>query len=868
MKSLSSVLKILASGLFGLTLAALPAQAGSVRLEADQVSLNNTLSNPTFNSVAFRQSYFEAPLVFATATTAGGQPAALQVRNVTTTGFEITMKEPPNQDGGHVSMTIDYFAIEPGQLDLGGLLFEARRHATATTVQSTSAFPSAGGHDRVNFESGFGSAPAVLGQIQTQNNEQNNVPVSDSSPWLTTSIDDVNDSGLDIALDRSETNDGSTVGLTEEIGFLAASDGRGSFVDNAGNTIDFESIRSGDVFQGWDNSEQTETFASFGQTPLAVATKNTRDGGDGGWLRRGTLTDGEIGLVVDEDTFHDGERNHTTERAGILLFEQAFDANILEPNTVRWDNQTGSEAWGTAANWDPDQVPDLTIQALFDLDSETRADLPGFFGGPGQARQLTFRNDGFNIAGGFFSSLEVRDGIDAQPFDAVDATYTIDPGFVTLTGDNTWNVENRAGGTTTTLVVDAFWLTTEGELTVTGDGDVSVSGFGVTLGGDVTYEGSGSLAFSGTTMDLNGADRTFGGDGTGDWDIDAGITGAGKLTKRGTSTLTLGGGNDWSGGTDILGGTLEIGASANLPSDNNSAITLDGGRLRATADVTLDDTRDFTVGASGGAFGVTAGSTLRVEGDLGGSADLEKTGDGTFELAGSHLWSGSMDVLGGRVDISGDVDSAGGFDLASTTSLVGQGSAAGATISGSGMVEPGPAADAPNSDGVLTANRVESSSGLDFKFEFTQLGSPTYNQTGNSGNDVLRLTDPNLPFSGLDFTSDTEIDIFFNTALSAGDVLRGGFFTDREQDFLSQITGAEFNFFEQDPSGSVVYRGQTFKPFATSMTTVMETADFGGGGVNGYTLQFTIPLPPGAWMGLTGIGLVGLLLWRRRYGSA
>ena len=52
-----------------------------------------------------------------------------------------------------------------------------------------------------------------------------------------------------------------------------------------------------------------------------VANQNTRNGGDGGWLRRCGLSTSGVSLTVDEDTDRDTERQHTTERAGVFILD-------------------------------------------------------------------------------------------------------------------------------------------------------------------------------------------------------------------------------------------------------------------------------------------------------------------------------------------------------------------------------------------------------------------------------------------------------------------------------------------------------------------------------------------------------------------
>src|SRR5205814_1424898 len=83
-----------------------------------------------------------------------------------------------------------------------------------------------------------------------------------------------------------------------------------------------------------------------------------------------------------------------------------------------------------------------------------------------------------------------------------------------------------------------------------------------------------------------------------------------------------------------------------------------------------------------------------------------------------------------------------------------------------GTIAPG------NSPGILTASSVDASAGINFDFEFTQIGSPTYSNAANSGNDLLHLTGGSPFLSALTSTNQITID-FSGAALAAGQLYRG-----------------------------------------------------------------------------------------------
>ncbi len=306
------------------------------RMESDVVAL--VTGNRTFTTVAFRQAYPVPPLVFATPTAEGNDPATLRIRNVTTTDFQIAAVEPYESNGAHLSMRFAYIAVEPGSHTLPNRTqVEAFTHSTASIQHGTGLFPSTAieAWDNVNYPNAFTSRPVVLGMIQSMVNETgDDVPIGASVPFLSAAMNGVTNIGLDLALGRSESSSG-TVTNNEVIAVLAIQDvGTGSFFDNLLDTstsLRFETLYTAVNIVGWDNGScVTTSFASpYASNPLVTATMATLNGGDGGWIRRCSLTASQVGLVADEDVDMDTERLHTAEQAAMIIFSRAFDADFF-----------------------------------------------------------------------------------------------------------------------------------------------------------------------------------------------------------------------------------------------------------------------------------------------------------------------------------------------------------------------------------------------------------------------------------------------------------------------------------------------------------------------------------------------------------
>ena len=135
-----------------------------------------------------------------------------------------------------------------------------------------------------------------------------------------------------------------------------------------------------------------------------------------------------------------------------------------------------------------------------------------------------------------------------------------------------------------------------------------------------------------------------------------------------------------------------------------------------------------------------------------------------------------------------------------------------------------------------------------------------------SANDVLRLTG-GTPFSAALSGSNT-VSMYLNAgAIAANDVFTGGFFTDNNATFTSSIAGATFKYYLYSASGGTNYNGSTYDLYSGPLTfnvgTVARSADFGGGTINGYSMEFNVVPEPTTWA-LLAFSLTTVMVLRRR----
>jgi len=295
----------------------------------------------------------------------------------------------------------------------------------------------------------------------------------------------------------------------------------------------------------------------------------------------------------------------------------------------------------------------------------------------------------------------------------------------------------------------------------------------------------------------------------------------------------------------------------------------DNSRQVFDSQITLGDHQYWDVGAggvtlqnlntNGKLLEISGVGTAIFNGVVSGGGGLALSG-GRLELSGTSSYTGNTWVHSGTLLVNGDISASFGVILADEGNLSGSGRVG--TISGSGSVNPG------NSPGILTATSVDPSGGLDFFFEFTQTGSPVYSNAGSSGNDVLRLTG-GTPFLQSLAGSNT-VNIFLDVAtLAYGATFRGGFFTDNDVDFLTNIQSAAFVFYLLNAGGSYTYNGANYSLYSGPydfdlLTVVQQNAPFSSGTESGYVTQFTaVPEPGSVMLFVLGSLLAGFFVFRR-----
>jgi len=270
----------------------------------------------------------------------------------------------------------------------------------------------------------------------------------------------------------------------------------------------------------------------------------------------------------------------------------------------------------------------------------------------------------FNLGGGTVRAY----GSDLTT--SVAATFVADTisTFDTTDYDIRWN--GVLSGDGTLQKVGEHVLVLNGANTYTGgtllDGGTTVAGNDDAFGaGEVKFQSNSTLQFGGNHTLANNVSIGSGIVGDVDTDGNTGtlngvIEGDGKLRKTGLGTLVLNAENTYTGGTQVSGGTLQLGPSGSLAStgalqvdedgifdlnDNHQSVgafsgagIVDLGIGKLTTDSSLDTTFSGVIEGVGGSF--------------------EKDGSGTLTLTGHSTYTGDTTVGQGKLVVNGSLASA------------------------------------------------------------------------------------------------------------------------------------------------------------------------------------------------------------------
>ena len=176
--------------------------------------------------------------------------------------------------------------------------------------------------------------------------------------------------------------------------------------------------------------------------------------------------------------------------------------------------------------------------------------------------------------------------------------------------------------------------------------------------GKIIFQG-GTLQYIGHNSDVSGRINPIASGKVAKIDTDVqnvifgtvnGLSGDGGLSKLGTGTLTLNAANNYTGGTTLNAGNLQIAALDRLGSGN---ITFQGGTLQYGTGSSFDVSGRINNVAIGQAAKIDTNTNDVIFGTgIGGEGGLTKLGDGILTLDVANTYTGGTTLIGGAVRIA------------------------------------------------------------------------------------------------------------------------------------------------------------------------------------------------------------------------
>ncbi|EHH2456001.1 DUF6701 domain-containing protein [Vibrio parahaemolyticus] len=260
-------------------------------------------------------------------------------------GEKVTFVDAPMED-------IDYLVIEPGVIK-----FDGDAMIVAGEVSSNLTYSNIGGSTyrskEVKFRdfglnTSFASAPGVLVQLQTKNNYKDNQPL-----WLSSIALNPTKQGFSLILDRSEVTKNAELKHSEKVGFVAGLgqgfvNGRKFWLGDGSTRNTLGDLDDNVIKPVTEGCLQVSDFpvSGFKSAPVLLASKRTRNGNNGGWLRRCSVTKTGVALINEEDMQKDSERGHVVEPFSYFLFDKPPVDGVCElfPSPAQtWDSNNNAK---------------------------------------------------------------------------------------------------------------------------------------------------------------------------------------------------------------------------------------------------------------------------------------------------------------------------------------------------------------------------------------------------------------------------------------------------------------------------------------------------------------------------------------------
>ncbi len=182
-----------------------------------------TYKTSNFDNILFKQPFNHVPVVLTSVCSwYGGDTVTTRLKNITRTGFEVTMEEQEANEQIHTLEKVCYIAWEPSQGVIDDLSFEVAK----TNNEITDA------NYNITFAHTFTNTPAFLAQMQTTDEQD-----PSNIRW-----ENITSNGITIHVSEEQSVDAEVSHSSEIVGYIAilSTDDTSGDVDKDGLTSDQE----------------------------------------------------------------------------------------------------------------------------------------------------------------------------------------------------------------------------------------------------------------------------------------------------------------------------------------------------------------------------------------------------------------------------------------------------------------------------------------------------------------------------------------------------------------------------------------------------------------------------------------------------
>ncbi|MBI5916143.1 MAG: hypothetical protein HY842_12275 [Bacteroidetes bacterium] len=249
--------------------------------------------------VSFPVTFGGVPVVFGQLTAeAESQAATVQLRNISTQGFEVKIAEQEVSNGEHLPESVAWLAIQPGATTTTTFGLDAGTLPNVTSALQT-----------LNFGLSFSGIPALVATLQTTN----------EADVATPRIQNLTGNNAQVFVDEESSKDAETTHGNEKLGYLAVTPG----VDLTDERGDFWGETG---VLNLTNAWATVTLRQQFTKPVVILGGISMNDGEPVTLRVKNVTPNSFQVRLQEWTYQDG--THGAESVGYVVLEGSIPADI------------------------------------------------------------------------------------------------------------------------------------------------------------------------------------------------------------------------------------------------------------------------------------------------------------------------------------------------------------------------------------------------------------------------------------------------------------------------------------------------------------------------------------------------------------